>query len=131
MNNFISIIMNCYNGEKYLADSLKSVIKQKHKNWELIFWDNCSTDNSKKIFKSFKDKRFKYFLSNSHTTLYKALYKVVCELDKKYLNLLSLKDLNIFLLLSVEQLSQKINSQFLCFCLITLFNESAKYFSPL
>ena len=64
--------MNCYNGEKYLADSLKSVIKQKHKNWELIFWDNCSTDNSKKIFKSFKDKRFKYFLSNSHTTLYKA-----------------------------------------------------------
>ena len=72
MNNFISIIMNCYNGEKYLADSLKSVIKQKHKNWELIFWDNCSIDNSKKIFKSFKDKRFKYFLSNSHTTLYKA-----------------------------------------------------------
>ena len=72
MNNFISIIMNCYNGEKYLADSLKSVIKQKYKNWELIFWDNRSTDDSKKIFKSFNDKRLKYFLSKQHTTLYKA-----------------------------------------------------------
>ena len=72
MNNFISIIMNCYNGEKYLADSLKSVIKQKYKNWELIFWDNQSTDNSKKIFDSFQDPRFKYHYSDRHTTLYKA-----------------------------------------------------------
>ena len=72
MNNFISIIMNCYNGEKYLANSLKSVIKQKHKNWELIFWDNQSTDNSKKIFDSFQDPRFKYHYSDRHTTLYEA-----------------------------------------------------------
>ena len=64
--------MNCYNGEKYLSDSLKSVIKQKHKNWELIFWDNRSTDNSKKIFESFQDPRFKYHYSDRHTTLYEA-----------------------------------------------------------
>ena len=57
----VSIIMNCYNGEKYLKLALKSLIKQKYKNWELIFWDNKSTDKSKKIFKSFKDKRFRYF----------------------------------------------------------------------
>jgi glycosyltransferase involved in cell wall biosynthesis len=72
MNCYISIIMNCYNGEKYLTESLKSVIRQKYKNWELIFWDNRSTDNSSRIFKSFKDRRFKYFLSKKHTTLYKA-----------------------------------------------------------
>ena len=55
--SLVSIIMNCYNGEKYLYDSIKSVINQKYKNWELIFWDNKSTDNSAKIFKSFKDSR--------------------------------------------------------------------------
>ena len=52
----ISIIMNCYNGERFLRYSLKSIIDQTFKNWELIFWDNLSTDNSKKIFLSFKDR---------------------------------------------------------------------------
>ena len=56
----VSIIMNCYNGEKYLKDSIISIINQKFTDWELIFWDNNSTDNSGKIFKCFKDERFKY-----------------------------------------------------------------------
>ena len=46
----VSIIMNCYNGQEFLKESLDSVIKQTYKNWELIFYDNCSTDKSKKIF---------------------------------------------------------------------------------
>ena len=58
----VSIIMNCYNGEKYLIQSLTSVISQTFKNWELIFFDNNSKDKSKKIFLSFKDPRFKYFI---------------------------------------------------------------------
>jgi len=45
--------MNCYNGEKYLKKSISSVINQTYKNWELIFWDNKSTDRSEKIFKDF------------------------------------------------------------------------------
>jgi glycosyltransferase involved in cell wall biosynthesis len=68
----ISIVMNCYNGEKYLEESLKSVLNQTYVNWELIFWDNLSTDNSKKVFQSFNDKRFKYYLANKHTVLYEA-----------------------------------------------------------
>jgi glycosyltransferase involved in cell wall biosynthesis len=72
MNILVTIIMNCYNGEKYLKEALDSVIKQKYKNWELIFWDNRSTDNSRKILDSFNEKRFKYFLSEKHTTLYEA-----------------------------------------------------------
>ena len=59
----ISIILNCYNGAKYLAECLESIKKQKFKDFELIFWDNCSNDNSKEIFKKYKDKRFKYFKS--------------------------------------------------------------------
>ena len=59
----VSIIMNCYNGEKYLYKSLHSVLNQSYKNWELIFFDNASTDKSKDIFNDFKDSRFKYFFS--------------------------------------------------------------------
>ena len=64
----VSIILNCYNGEKYLKDSLLSIKNQTYKNWELIFWDNRSSDNSKKILKSLKMKNVRYFLSKKHTS---------------------------------------------------------------
>ena len=48
--NKVSIVMNCYNGEKYLQEALSSIISQTYQNWELIFYDNQSTDQSKKIF---------------------------------------------------------------------------------
>jgi len=48
-NQLVSIIMNCYNGEKYLREALDSIIDQTFKNWELIFWDNPSTDKSAEI----------------------------------------------------------------------------------
>lgn len=71
MNNnpYFSIIVNCYNGSHYLKNSLNSVLSQTFKDFELIFWDNCSTDNSKNIFEEYVDDRFKYFLSGTHTNL--------------------------------------------------------------
>ena len=65
----VSIIINCFNGEKYLPESIKSVLDQTYKNWEVIFWDNQSTDKSSEIFKSYKDGRLKYFYAKEHTSL--------------------------------------------------------------
>ena len=48
------------------------IINQNYQNWELIFWDNKSQDKSAKIFKSYEDKRFKYFYATKHTNLYEA-----------------------------------------------------------
>ena len=61
-NNFnkeplVSVIMNCFNGETYLKESIESILSQTYKNWELIFWDNKSQDKSAEIFKIYKDKR--------------------------------------------------------------------------
>jgi len=89
----VSIIMNCYNGEKYLNLALKSVIKQKYKNWELIFWDNKSTDKSKKIFKSFKDKRLKYFYSKKFTSLYAARNLAILRSKGEFISFLDVDDL--------------------------------------
>ncbi len=75
----ISVVMNCYNGEKYLYKSIKSVVGQTYKNWELIFWDNNSIDNSYKIFKKFKDKRLKYFRSKSYQKLYQGVTRCLSE----------------------------------------------------
>ena len=69
----ISVIINCFNGEKYLKNAIDSVISQTYKNWEIIFWDNQSSDKSAKIFKDYKDDRLKYYLAASHIeVLYKA-----------------------------------------------------------
>jgi glycosyltransferase involved in cell wall biosynthesis len=70
--NFVSVIMNCYNGEKYLREAIDSVLLQTYNNWELIFWDNQSSDRSAEIIKSYDDKRLKYFYAPKHTLLYEA-----------------------------------------------------------
>ena len=59
----VSVVMNCYNGEKFLKEALDSVYSQTYQNWEIIFWDNCSTDNSRCIAGSF-DLRLKYYKSS-------------------------------------------------------------------
>ena len=69
MYPLVSILMSCYNGEKFINSSVNSLLRQSYKNWELIFWDNCSTDNSPEIIKSYKDERIKYFKSKSHTEI--------------------------------------------------------------
>ncbi len=88
----VSIIMNCHNGDLYLKESLKSVLKQKYKNWELIFWDNCSTDNSKQIIKKLKDKRIKYFFSGKFNTLYKSRNLAIKKAKGKYISFLDVDD---------------------------------------
>lgn len=45
----VSVICLCYNHEKYVEESLESVINQSYTNIELIIIDDCSTDNSKKV----------------------------------------------------------------------------------
>jgi len=89
----ISIIVNCYNGQKFLKDALKSIINQTYKNFEVIFWDNKSTDNSKKIFLSFKDKRFKYFISKNFTTLYQARNSAIKKAKSEFITFLDTDDL--------------------------------------
>jgi len=89
----VSIIMNCYNGEKFLKYSVKSIINQKYTNWELIFWDNKSTDNSAKILKEFKDKRIKYFYAKKKTVLYKARNLALKKAKGKFIAFLDVDDL--------------------------------------
>lgn len=65
----VSVLMNCYNGEKYLREAIESVLSQSYQNWELIFWDNQSNDFSAAIFHSYEDARLKYLMAPKHTDL--------------------------------------------------------------
>jgi glycosyltransferase involved in cell wall biosynthesis len=52
----VSIIIPVYNAEKFIAETISSVINQEYKNWELIIIDDGSTDNSLEIIKEFVEK---------------------------------------------------------------------------
>ena len=88
----VSIIVNCYNGEKFLAEAINSIYAQTFKSWEIIFWDNASTDSSATIAKSY-DKKLKYYRAKSTTTLSYARFEAVKKAEGKYLSFLDCDDL--------------------------------------
>jgi len=53
----VSVLMTVFNGEKYILQSINSIIKQTYKNWELVIINDKSTDGTLKIIKSIKEKR--------------------------------------------------------------------------
>jgi len=65
----VSILMNCYNGEKYVEKSIESVLKQTYDNFEIVFWDNNSTDKTAEIVKNINDSRIKYFKGTENVVL--------------------------------------------------------------
>jgi len=92
LSPLVSVIMNCHNGEKYLSRSIKSVLSQTYKKWELIFFDNQSNDQSKKILKKYSDKRLKYFKSKKFLNLYQARNSAISKAKGKYISFLDTDD---------------------------------------
>ena len=88
----VSIIINCHNGEKYLDKCIESILNQNYSNWEIVFWDNNSSDNSSCIFHNYKDTRFKYFFSKNFDTLYAARNKAIEKANGKYICFLDTDD---------------------------------------
>ena len=84
----VSVIMNCYNGEKYLRESIDSVVAQTYENWELIFWDNHSTDNSAQIVQSYGDSRIYYFCSQTFTPLGEARNLAIKQSNSEFIAIL-------------------------------------------
>ena len=79
MNNkkpLVSVVINCYNGERFLKEAIDSVYSQSYKYWEIIFWDNSSTDNSSLIAKSY-DNRLRYYYNKNNVPLGEARNKAV------------------------------------------------------
>lgn len=58
-NELVSIIMPNYNGAKYVKETIESVLAQTYQNWEILFVDDCSTDNSLEIVQSFQEARIR------------------------------------------------------------------------
>jgi len=88
----VSVIMNCYNGERYLREAIDSVLAQTYQRWEIILWDNQSTDRSADIFKSYTDARLQYRYAPTHTLLYEARNYAIEKANGEFIAFLDVDD---------------------------------------
>ncbi len=68
-NDLVSIIMPSYNCGKYIEETIRSVQAQTYQNWEIIFMDDCSKDDTIKRMSELraKDERIKLFQNPSNS----------------------------------------------------------------
>lgn len=88
----VSVMMNCFNADTYLKQAIDSVYSQSFQDWEIIFWDNASTDNSLGIAEAY-DERLKIFKSSETVNLGKARSEAVQKAEGKYLAFLDCDDM--------------------------------------
>lgn len=67
MNDLVSIITPSYNCAKFIGETINSVLAQTYQNWEMLIVDDCSTDNSEEVIKSFGDPRIKYLKNEKNS----------------------------------------------------------------
>lgn len=91
-NPSISIIMNCLNCAGDLPEALASVKTQTFQNYEIIFWDNGSTDKSPEIARQFGP-RLRYFRAEKTTPLGGARNLAIAKARGEYIAFLDCDDL--------------------------------------
>ena len=92
MKKLVSILVNCHNGEKYLNEAIDSILKQSYQNFEIIFFDNASTDKSLNIIKNYQDIRINIYQSKDFLTLYEARNKALDYCKGDFISFLDVDD---------------------------------------
>lgn len=69
----VSIILPVYNGARYVRESIDSCLGQTFTDFELIIVDDCSTDETPEIIRSYQDQRIKYVRNEANQRLPKSL----------------------------------------------------------
>ncbi len=93
MNELVSIIMPSYNTANYIAHSIQSVLNQTYQKWELLIIDDCSTDNTYDVIKSFQDKRIKLFQNKKNCGAAISRNKGLKEANGKWIAFLDSDDI--------------------------------------
>ena len=125
MNNrepLVSIVMNCYNSDRFLKEAIDSIYAQTYQNWEIIFWDNCSTDRSASIAKSY-DEKLKYFLAEQTTTLSIARNCALRKVNGDYVSFLDCDDLYLPHKLEQQVQLMEENCYAMCYASTVKINE--------
>ena len=89
----VSIIVNVCNGAATLREALQSAVSQTFSDWEMIVWDDCSTDESASIAQSLGDPRVRYVFAPQQTSLGQAREAAIHEARGEWLAFLDQDDI--------------------------------------
>ena len=88
----VSVIMNCLNSSRDLREAMDSLMAQTFSDFEVVFWDNCSTDESPAIAQSYGEK-VRYFRGESIVPLGEGRNLALAQARGRYLAFLDCDDL--------------------------------------
>jgi glycosyltransferase involved in cell wall biosynthesis len=122
----VSIVMNCYNSDLFLKEAIDSVYAQTYSNWEIVFWDNASTDESATIAKSY-DQQLRYFLAENNTPLGEARNLALKKVSGKYVSFLDCDDLYLPEKLESQVRQMEGGDYSMCYGGVIVIDEDGSY----
>ena len=91
----VSVLMPVYNAEKYLKESIESILNQTYTNFEFLIINDGSTDRSEKVILSYIDERIKYFKNEKNLKIVKTLNRGLKICQGKYIIRMDADDISL------------------------------------
>lgn len=93
----VSVIIPCYNAEKYVEQAVRSIMNQTYKNLEILITDDCSTDSSFEILQKLaeEDARIKLFKNEQNQKIVRTLNALVERANGKYIARMDADDISL------------------------------------
>jgi len=89
---FLSVIMSVFNGEKYVRETVESVLNQSFRDFEFIIVNDGSTDGTLEILRSFRDKRIR-IINQENRGLTKSLNRGIGDSEGRYIGRIDCGDI--------------------------------------
>jgi len=95
INPEVSVIMSVYNGEKYLLESINSILAQTFNNLEFIIVNDASTDSTAKILEGIHDPRIRVFTNEINIGLTKSLNRALRQCRSDFVARMDADDISL------------------------------------
>ena len=89
----VSVVMPAFNGEQFIGRAIRSILDQTYENWELVIVDDCGTDHTMDVVRSFYDDRIKVFSNEKNKGIAFSRNKAIENSHGKYIAILDDDDM--------------------------------------
>lgn len=127
----VSIVLPVYNAEKYVKAAIESILNQTYKNFELLIFNDGSTDGSLQLIKEFDDERIKIFNYEQNIGLISVLNIALSEAKGEFIARMDADDVSIPIRLEEQVLFLKKNTEIgICGSFIKIIDSDEVVIKP-
>lgn len=129
LEKLVSVCINAYNSADVIGETLESVLNQTYKNLQIIIVDDCSTDNTAEIVKSYDDDRIELYTLPKNFNISNANNECLHRARGEYIAHIDSDDIWIEDKIEKQIKFLEENSQYgACFTHATLIDENGRPF---